>query len=130
MSLDLNKPILIFLANLYYHGITVAVRDGQLRIGGETGKLSPVYRDEIKRRAEQLIDLLSPPVPDELAPYFGRLISADESIVAAGIAEHYDYDTRLTPVNGGWLLTLGDGSLRPSTRRAARQAERRKKTRP
>lgn len=28
------------------------------------------------------------------------------------------------------LLTLGDGSLRPSTRRAARQAERRKKTRP
>lgn len=128
--LDLNKPIIIFLANLLYHGVTVAVRDGQLRVGGETGKLSPVYRDEIKRRAEQLIDLLSPPVPDELAPYFGRLISVDESIVAAGIAEHYDYDTRLTPVNGGWLLTLGDGSLRPSTRRAARQAERRKKAHP
>lgn len=128
--IDYNKPIKIFLGNLYYIGITVAVEDGRLRVGGQTDKLSPVYRDEIIKRREQLIDLLSPPVPDELAPYFGRLISVDESIVAAGIAEHYDYDTRLTPVNGGWLLTLGDGSLRPSTRRAARQAERRKKTRP
>lgn len=129
MSLFLGNPILVFLSNLYYHGVTVAVRDGQLRVGGETGKLSPVYRDEIKRRAEQLIDLLSPPVPDELAPYFGRLIRVDETMLAAGIAERMDIDLRLTPVNGGWLATMGDGSQRPSTRREARQAERGKEAR-
>lgn len=126
--LDLNKPIIIFYANLLYQGFRVRVADGQLRVGGDMDKLSPAYRDEIMRRKEHLIELLSPPVPDELAPYFGRLISVDESIVASGIAERIDADTRLTPVNGGWLLTMGDGTLRPSIRRGARQAARRKET--
>lgn len=124
MPLDLNKPILIFLGNLYYHGVTVTVVNGQLRVGGETAKLSPAYRAEIVRRAELLIAVLSPPVPDDLAPYFGRLMRVDETMAAMGAAEETDTDLRLTPVDGGWLATIGDGSQRPSTRRAARRRAR------
>lgn len=124
--LDLNKPILIFYANLLYHGVTVAVVDGRLRIGGDTTKLSPAYRTEIQRRAEHLIKLLSPPVPDELAPYFGRLFRAGDCPNVLAIAERLDVDVRLTPADGGWIMTMGDGSQLPSTRREQRKAARRK----
>lgn len=128
MSLEIGKPIIIFLGNLYYLGFTVAVVDGRLRIGGDTTKLSPAYRTEIQRRAEHLIELLSPPVPDELAPYFGRLFRAGDCPNVLAIAERLGVDVRLTPVDGGWLMLMGDGSQRPSTRRRARQGKRAKKT--
>jgi len=124
--LDLSRPIIIFLGNLYYIGVTSRVADGQLRIGGDTAKLSPAYRDEIRRRAEHLIELLSPPVPDELAPYFGRLFRAGDCPNVLAIAERLDVDVRLVPVDGGWLMTMGNGSQRPSTRSAARKTARTK----
>lgn len=62
--------------------------------------------------------------PPALAPYLGRLLRVDETIPALGAAEQSDSDLRLTPVNGGWLATIGDGSQRPSTRRAARRRAR------
>ncbi len=119
--IDYNKPIKIFLGNLYYIGITVAVEDGRLRVGGQTDKLSPVYRDEIIKRREQLIDLLSPPIPDELRRYFGRLLRVDELVEALGVAERIDANLQATPVNGGWIVTMGQGP-RPTVkeRRKAR----------
>lgn len=126
MTLELNKPIIILYANLLYHGVTLSVRDGRLTVGGDTAKLSPAYRQEIVRRAEQLTELLSPEVPEPLAPYFGRLLRVSETVPVLGIAEQLDVDVRTTPVNGGWIMTIGDGSQRPSSRRQARQAARRK----
>jgi len=122
MTLELDKPIIIFYANLLRHGITRSVVDGGLRVGGATGSLSPAYRDEISRRAEQLTALLSPPVPDELAPYFGRLMRVDETLPAMGIAERLDVDVRLTPCDGGWIMTMGSGDQRPSERRERRRS--------
>jgi hypothetical protein len=119
--IELGRPIKVFLGNLYYQGITVAVEDGRLRVGGQTDKLSPVYRDEIIKRREQLIDLLSPPVPDELRRYFGRLLRVDELVEALGVAERIDANLQATPVNGGWIVTMGQGP-RPTVkeRRKAR----------
>lgn len=129
MTLELNKPIVIFYANLLRHGITLRVVDGQLRVGGATGSLSPVYRDEISRRAEHLTALLSHPVPDELASYHGRLLNVSDTVPVLGTAEQIDADVRLTPVDGGWLMTMGNGSQRPSTRSAAARRIKNKSTR-
>lgn len=106
MTLTLNNPIIVLLGNLYFHGVTVGVEDGQLRIGGETAKLSPAYRSEIKRRAEHLIDLLSPEVPEPLRPYFGRLLKVPDLILALGIAEQLQVRLTQTPVNGGWVILI------------------------
>lgn len=124
--LDIGKPIIIFLGNLYRLGFTVAVADGQLRVSGDMDKLSPAYRAEIARRSAHLIELLSPEVPDELAPYFGRLFRAGDCPNVLAIAERLDVDVRLTPCDGGWIMTMGDGSQLPSTRREQRKAARRK----
>lgn len=124
--LDIGKPILIFYANLLYHGYRLRAADGQLRVSGDMDKLSPAYRTEIQRRAEHLIELLSLPVPDELAPYFGRLFRAGDCPNVLAIAERLDVDVRLTPADGGWIMTMGDGSQLPSTRREQRKAARRK----
>jgi len=129
VTVETGKPILIFYANLLRHGITMSVVDGGLRVGGATGSLSPVYRDEISRRAEHLTALLSPPVPDELANYFGRLLRVDDTVPVLGTAEQIDADIRMTPVDGGWLMTMGDGSQRPSTRREAARRIKNKSTR-
>lgn len=122
--LDIGRPIKVFYSNLLRHGITVAVEDGRLRVGGQTDKLSPVYRDEIIKRKEQLIDLLSPPVPDELRRYFGRLLRVDEVVEALGVAERIDANLQATPVNCGWIVTMGQGP-RPTVkeRRKARNGE-------
>lgn len=126
VAVETGKPILIFYANLLRHGITMSVVDGGLRVGGATGSLSPAYRDEISRRAEQLTALLSHPVPDELASYHGRLLNVSDTVPVLGTAEQIDADVRLTPVDGGWLMTMGNGSQRPSTRSAARKTARTK----
>lgn len=104
--IDPNKPIRIFYANLLRAGITLKVMNGQLRVGGATETLSPVYRDEIVKRAEHLIDLLSPEVPEALLPYFYRLVKMDELQDAIGIAERMGISLRTTPVNGGWLIEI------------------------
>jgi hypothetical protein len=68
--IDPSNPIRIFYANLLRAGIKLKVVNTQLRVGGNTEVLSPVHRDEILKRAEHLIELLSPKVPEALRPYF------------------------------------------------------------
>ena len=104
---DLNKPIRIFYANLLRIGITLRVVDGVLRIGGNGREfLSPAYREEIERRAPQLIELLSPPVPEPLKPYAGRLLSVYETEVVTEIAAAIDAHITPFPANGGWVLLM------------------------
>ena len=104
--IDINKPIRIFYANLLRSGITLSVANGQLRVGGNLEILSPVYREEILKRADHLIELLSPEVPAELQPYFYRLLKVDELKEAVGIAEQMGISLRQTPVNMGWLIEM------------------------
>jgi hypothetical protein len=122
--IDFGKPVKVFLGNLYFLGVKVRVVDGQLRITGDTAKLSPAYREEIVRRSEQLIDLLSPAVPEELRPYFSRLISVDEVVDAMGIAERIDAHLLTSPVNGGWLCVMGKGPRPTVQERKARRTTR------
>lgn len=104
--LDTNKPIRVFYANLLRHGINLRVVNGQLKVSGNMEIMTPVYQEEIKKRAEQLIDLLSPEVPEPLLPYFYRLIKVDEVKAAVGIAESMGISLRQTPVNSGWLIEI------------------------
>jgi hypothetical protein len=104
--IDTNKPIRVFYANLLRAGIILRVVDGQLKFGGKTEILSPVYREEIIKRASHLVDLLLPEVPEVLRPYFYRLISVNELRDAIGIAETMGISLRQTPVSGGWLIEL------------------------
>lgn len=101
-----GQPIAIFYANLLRHGVTVKVAEGKLKIGGDLSRISPVYRDEIVRRKEQLIDLLGANVPQELKPFVNRVIplaSAEEGI---GIANQMGIKLRQYPVQGGWMLFI------------------------
>lgn len=104
--IDTNKPIRIFYANMLRIGLTFRVRNGQLRVGGNKEIITPVLKDEIAKRAEHLIELLSPEVPEDLAPYFYRLIRVDELKEAIRIAEILGVSLRTTPCNGGWLIEI------------------------
>lgn len=110
--LDINKPIRIFYANLLRMGIKLKVVNGQLRVGGNAELLSPVLKEEISKRAEHLIDLLSPEIPVALLPYFYRLIKLDELRDAIDIAEQMGISLRTTPANGGWLIEILNHSVR------------------
>jgi len=104
---DYGKPIRIFYANLLSAGLVcrVAKENGKLVVEGNTDVLSPVYEQEIVKRAKHLVALLTPPPPVELEPYFGRLLKLDELKAALGMAEHVSTVVDATPCNGGWLLT-------------------------
>lgn len=104
--INLNNPIRIFYGNLLYIGVKLRVKDGQLRISGNIEALSPVYRDEIQKRKEHLIDLLDVTPPEELAPYFFRLLKVTELTEALRIAERIQVGVKSLPVNGGWLIEL------------------------
>jgi hypothetical protein len=104
--LDTNKPVRIFYANLLRSGVKLRVADGQLKVSGNMEIMTPVYQEEVIKRAEQLIELLSPEVPSELEPYFYRLIKVNEVKDAVGIAEALGISLRQTPVNSGWLLEI------------------------
>lgn len=104
--LDANRPIRVFYANLLRMGIKLRAVDGELKISGRKDLATPVVREEIIKRAEFLIELLSPEVPEALQPYFYRLIKVDEVKEAVGIAEQMGISLRQTPVNGGWLLEI------------------------
>jgi hypothetical protein len=114
----IGLPIIYFLSNLYRAGVTVTVVNGQLRIGGAIKQLSPVYREEIRKRAEFIVDLLAAEVPDPLQPYMGRLIKLREAETAQEIANQMGVPIQLTPTNGGWLMTI------PNTPVARRQGAR------
>jgi len=105
--MEYNKPIRIFLANLLRIGVTLRVVDGTLRIGGPGRvNLSPVYRDEIVRRAPQLIELLAPSVPQPLQMYMARMLTVTEAEAAQNVANQIEAPIVLTPANGGWLLLM------------------------
>lgn len=111
----LGLPIKIFLANLLFAGVTLAVVDGKLRVGGKTSILSPVYRDEIMKRKEHLIDLLSPVPPPSLRAYCYRLLKVRHLQEALNIAAQERIEVWHLPVNGGWLIGPtgnGDGYRR------------------
>jgi hypothetical protein len=105
-TMDHGFPIRVFYANCLRSGLTLRVVNGKLKVGGNMEILSPVYREEIIKRAEQLIDLLSPEVPEPLQPYFYRLLKVDEVKEAVGIAEQMGISLRQTPINGGWLIEI------------------------
>lgn len=104
--IDLNNPIRIFYSNLLHIGIKLRVKDGKLRISGKIDLLSPVYRDEIIKRSTHLIDLLDVVPPEELEPYYFRLLSVNELTDALRIAERMQIEVKSLPVNGGWLLEI------------------------
>lgn len=104
-----NMPIKIFYSNLLKMGIKLKVQDGQLRAGGNRDLLTPVMRDEITKRAEHLIDMLTPPPSPEMERYFGRLLLLDELKEALNTAQLLNEKVESTPVNGGWLLTTRMG---------------------
>jgi len=106
------KPIRIFYANMLRIGLTLRVRDGQLKVGGNTELLTPVIKDEIRKRAEHLIDLLSPEVPQELEPYLYRLLKLDELKDAISVAEIMGISLRTTPVDSGWLIEIMNDRVR------------------
>lgn len=56
--LDYGKPIRTFRNNLARHGVALRVENGRLLATGQTQRLSPAYQEEIKKRAQLLIELL------------------------------------------------------------------------
>lgn len=56
--LDYGKPIRTFRDNLVRHGVALRVENGRLLASGQTQRLSPAYQEEIKKRAQLLIELL------------------------------------------------------------------------
>ena len=105
--MEYGKPIKVFLSNLIRHGVKLTVVNGALRVGGIGLKsVSPAYREEIARRAPQLTELLSPPVPEPLQPYMGRMLHVDEAEEAQRLATEIAAHIVLTPVNGGWLMLM------------------------
>lgn len=122
-QLEVGKPIKVFLGNLLYAGIKLAVVDGKLRVGGNTKILSPVYREEIMKRKEHLIELLTPQPPPSLRPYCYRLIRLPHLKEALNIAAQERVEVWHMPVNGGWLLGPtgeGDGWRNDDTTRQKR----------
>ena len=105
--MEYGRPIRVFYGNLLRVGITLRVVDGVLRIGGQgRTNLSPAYRKEITRRAFQLIEILEPPVPDELMPYFHRPLTVQEIEAATNIAKQIGAHIAPFPANGFWILLM------------------------
>lgn len=111
--IDYGKPVVTFYANMLHIGLKIKVVNGQLKVGGNTDLVTPVLQGEIVKRAEALVEMLKPPVPEPLQPYFGRLITVTEVIEVMGIAERLQVGIKTTPVNGGWLCLMGGEYERP-----------------
>lgn len=106
MTLEEGRPIRIFYANMLRIGLKFRVVNGQLKVKDTQTIMTPVLQEEIVKRSEHLIDLLSPVIPAELEPYFYRLLKIHELKEAIGIAEQMGISLRTTPVNGGWLIEI------------------------
>jgi len=107
-----GTPIRIFYANMLRIGLKLKVADGQLKVRDTQGIMTPVLQEEIIKRSEHLIELLSPEVPEQLQAYFYRLIKLDELKEAIYIAEVMGLSLRGTPVNGGWLIEIVNHKIR------------------
>ena len=106
-NLNYGKPVRIFYANLLHSGLVLRVDSGKLIVDGNVDILSPVLKDEIIKRKQFLIDLLTPAPVEDLIQFFGRLLRLDELRQALRVAEQVKTKVDATPVNGGWLLTTG-----------------------
>lgn len=106
--IDYNAPIRIFYANLLRFGFTLSVEDGALKVRGPMKNLSPAYRDEIMRRKDHLIEMLSPVPPAELAPYAYRVIMRGECNEAQEIAARLGCHIEAHAVDGGWLILFAE----------------------
>lgn len=110
--MEYGLPVRIFYANMLRIGLRFRVVNGQLRVKDTQGIMTPVLQAEIVKRAEHLIELLAPEVPEPLAPYFYRLLKLDEMKDAIAIAELMGISLRTTPVNGGWLIEIMNHRIR------------------
>lgn len=102
-----NIPIKIFYANMLKIGIKLRATNGALKVGGNRELLTPVLQDEITKRAEHLIEMLTPPPSEGMAHYFGRLLKLEELQQALRTAEALGERVDAWPIDGGWLLTTG-----------------------
>jgi hypothetical protein len=100
-------PIKYFYANLLKAGLALRVDKGKLIVEGDIDIVSPVLKEEIVKRKQFLVDMLTPVPVEELVPYFGRLLRLDELKQALTTAEQLKVTIDATPVNGGWLVTTG-----------------------
>lgn len=107
-----NMPIKIFYGNMLKIGIKFKVVDGQLKVGGNTEQITPVIEEEVIKRAEYLVEMLTPAPSKELASHFGRLLTLDELKVGLNTAQFLQEKVDAFPVNGGWiLLTSKNGKV-------------------
>lgn len=104
--IETGKPIRIFYANMLRIGVICKVHNGQLKVKDTQNIMTPVLQEEIIKRADHLIELLSPEVPEELRQYFYKLLKVDELQEAIRTAEILGISLRTTPVNGGWLVEI------------------------
>jgi hypothetical protein len=110
---DYGLPIKIFYANMLRIGVTFELVDGRLRVGGNLDIMTPVIQDEIIKRREHIVDLLTPAPSAEMASYFGRLLTRDEVLTALNTAKFLNEAVDALPVNGGWLLTTDKNAKVP-----------------
>lgn len=115
MNIDnYGLPIKIFYGNMLKIGIKFKVVDGQLKVGGNTDVITPVIQEEIVKRAEFLVDLLTPAPCKEMAGYFGRLLTLEQLKVALNAAQVLKERVDAYPVNGGWLLVTSKTAKVPA----------------
>lgn len=106
MTLDrYNLPIKVFYGNMLKIGIKFRVAEGQLKVKDTQKIMTPVLQEEISKRAEHLIALLTPAPPEEMASHFGRLLTLEELKQALNTAAFLREKVDATPCNGGWILT-------------------------
>lgn len=97
-------PVKIFYVNMLKIGITISAENGRLKVSGNREAITPVIKEEIIKRSEQLVDLLTPAPSPEMASCFGRLLTLDELTQALHTAELLRERVDSYPLDGGWLL--------------------------
>ena len=109
MTIQLGRPIKLFLGNLYRHGFTLTVASGKLHVAPPADNPDLLFdglRQEIIKRKAQIINLFTPAPPPELEPYFFRLLTVNEFTDAAHVADRIGVYLDATPVDGGWLIYI------------------------
>lgn len=108
LMIDYGQPPRLFLASLLRFGFAVRVDEaGRLAIKPPADYTpSPVFLEEIRKRQYLLVEILTPAPPDELAPYFGRLVGQAELNAALVIAQRHGLKLRATRSGAKYLLEI------------------------
>lgn len=107
MTIQLGRPVKLFLGNLYRYGFTVTVTAGRLHVAPPADNpalLTEPVKAEIIKRRQLIIDLFTPAPPPELEPFFFRLLRVDEFTEAAHVADRLGVYLDACPCDGGWLV--------------------------